>query len=81
MEDYILIDEDGEIRFVYTDELAALFAEDATRTRRASHVEPAEAGGWVADMAPSGGPVLGPFRTRAEGLAAERAWLRQERDL
>ena len=45
------------------------------RTRRASHVEPNDAGQWEADMAPMGGPVLGPFDLRAEALAAEHAWL------
>lgn len=43
--------------------------------KRASHVEPDEGGNWWADMAPSGGPVLGPFKSRSEALVAERAWL------
>ena len=42
---------------------------------RASHVEPHRAGGWTADMNPSGGPVLGPYPLRSDALAAERAWL------
>jgi len=29
----------------------------------------------MADMMPVGGPVIGPFSTRAEALEAERAWL------
>ncbi len=33
-------------------------------------------GRWIADMARSGGPCLGPFDSRADALAAERAWLR-----
>ena len=45
---------------------------------RASHVEPDSDGNWWADMGPSGGPVLGPFGTRGEALAAERRWLLQE---
>ncbi len=48
---------------------------------RASHVEPGPEGGWTADMAPSGGGVLGPYLTRADALEAEQAWLRQERGL
>lgn len=36
---------------------------------------------WAADMAPSNGPVLGPFTSRALALAAEREWLRTERGL
>ena len=31
---------------------------------------------WQADMAKSGGPILGPFESRAEALASEREWLR-----
>ena len=42
---------------------------------RASHVEPHPAGGWTADLKPSGGPVLGPFPLRSDALAAERVWL------
>jgi hypothetical protein len=40
---------------------------------RASPVEPDSDGNWWADMGPVGGPVLGPFRTRGEALAAEGA--------
>lgn len=36
---------------------------------------------WAADMGPSAGPVLGPFDTRADALAAEVAWLRENRGL
>ena len=42
--------------------------------------------GWLADMRPSGGPVLVDadgegFKTRAAALAAEREWLRKEKGL
>jgi len=30
---------------------------------------------WVADLAVSGGPVLGPFDDRAAAIAAEERWL------
>ena len=43
--------------------------------RRASHVEPDAAGRWWADLAPVGGPRLGPFDRRSEALAAELRWL------
>lgn len=58
--DDILIDADGHIRFVYSDLLDAAFGEDERVTVRASHVEPHPNGpGWLADMRPSGGPILG----------------------
>ena len=44
-------------------------------TGRASDWTRAWKGPAIADMAPSGGPVLGPFPSRAEALAAEAAWL------
>jgi hypothetical protein len=83
----IYINADGSIQHVYNDAIADLFGDDAqVRTRRASHVEPHPNGGWYADMAPVGGPVLMDestrtpqgvlaFRTRAEALFAEVAWL------
>lgn len=30
---------------------------------------------WKVDLAPSGGPVLGPFQRRSTALAAEREWI------
>ena len=61
-----------------------------SRITRASHVEPHPTRqGWLADMSPSGGPVIGangsasldadrlePFETRAAALEAELTWLR-----
>lgn len=32
---------------------------------------------WEADMAPMGGPVLGPFNDRASALTAEERWLEE----
>jgi len=37
--------------------------------------------GWVADMKPVGGPLLGTYLTRAEALAGEREWLTEHRGL
>lgn len=91
----ILIEEDGTVRFVYSDELAPVFAGEEQATVRASHVEPYR-GGWVADMEPSGGSWLfvegeatraddferlTPFATRQAALDAERAWLREHKGL
>jgi len=42
---------------------------------RASHVEPDATGRWWADLAPVGGPRLGPFERRSQALAAELDWL------
>lgn len=71
----IVIDPDGTTRFIYSDALAPLLEQGAATIRRASHVEP-DGGGWYADMRPSSGPVLGPFRLRQQALDAEVEWLR-----
>lgn len=66
-------------RFVDHDAAAGLVERAAAvTTTRASHVEYDDARrGWFADMRPSGGDVLGPFRSRGEALAAERVDLRE----
>ena len=64
----------GRIRYLY-DEALDLSALGPTTIRRASHVEPDEAGLWWADLAPVAGPKLGPFIRRSEALAAEAVWL------
>ena len=66
----------GTACFVYEDELADLLTLGEATVRRASFVEPDPAGGWLADMGPSNGPVLRGFSLRREALEAERAWLR-----
>ena len=64
----------GAARGLYGELLDADALGDA-RTVRASHVEPADGGGWTADLSPSGGPLLGPFPLRSAALAAEADWL------
>lgn len=76
----LVIDEAGTIAMIYRDELRGLLAEGGASIRRASHVEPTEAGEWAADLSPIGGPVLGPFETRQAALDAEVAWI-EERGL
>jgi hypothetical protein len=69
------ISRDGKIRGIYSDALANLMKHGKSTVTRVSHVEPSGSG-WAADMAPVGGPILGPFALRQEALDAEVDWLR-----
>lgn len=71
----VCITAEGHLQFVYDDALASLLDCGVAAVTRASHVEPAPAGGWMADMRPVGGPVLGPVSLRRDALALERQWL------
>lgn len=72
----ILIDANGTLRHLYRDDLVELDVKlGDRRVARASHVEPNDAGHCAADMKPVGGPLLGPFLSRAEALACEVNWL------
>lgn len=57
----ILIGEAGDVSFVYSDDLAEVFVGEPQTTTRASNVEPHPliGSGWIADMTPVDGPVLG----------------------
>jgi hypothetical protein len=93
MSAYTIKIENGHLSFVYDDVLIDLLDTGTASVERVSHVEPYDGSGgepfaskhagswWTADMGPVDGPVLGPFKTRAEALAAERAWLTKERGL
>ena len=70
----LVIGVDGSARCIY-DEALDLREIGKLQITRASHVEPDAEGYWWADMGPVDGPVLGPFRSRTEALAAEREWL------
>ena len=70
----LMVDAGGDVRCIY-DEALDLREIGQLQIRRASHVEPDSDGNWWADMEPSGGPVLGPFKSRSEALVAEREWL------
>jgi hypothetical protein len=75
----LVVDAGGDVRCIY-DEVLDLRGIGRLIITRASHVEPDAEGYWWADMGPLEGPVLGPFKSRSEALAAEREWLvRQER--
>ena len=77
-----IIIEDGQVLALYED-LESTLGSDVDRlgsvgaltTRRASHVEPTDGGGWTADMTPVGGPVLGPVPLRRDALALERNYM------
>ncbi len=51
----------GRVEFIYSDAAASLLEKPGVATvKRASHVEPHPSRiGWIADMRPSGGPILG----------------------
>ena len=70
----IVVRPGGRVVAVYSDALR-LAVLGHLSIRRASHVEPDEQGRWWADLAPVGGPRLGPFELRSEALAAETRWL------
>jgi hypothetical protein len=70
----IVVHPDGSLRTLY-DEAIDLAALGALSIRRASHVEPDDSGRWSADLAPVGGPRLGPFDRRSDALKAEQDWL------
>ena len=77
----LTIDGDGVMRFIWSDDMVSLRSLGACSITRASHVEPTVDGDWTADMGPVGGPVLGPYATRGDALAAEVAWLQSNRGL
>jgi hypothetical protein len=70
----LIIAADGSVRCIYGEQID-LATLGRIAITRASHVEPDERGGWLADLAPVAGPVLGPFPSRSQALAAEMAWL------
>lgn len=73
----IRIAPNGQIRFIYNDNLRSIMDEGTSTIKRASHVEPTTDGKWEADMEPVGGPKLGPFTTRKEALDTEVKWLEE----
>ena len=68
----LVVSADGVARCIY-DEALDLREIGTLKITRASHVEPDAEGYWWADMGPVGGPMLGPFTSRSEALAAEQA--------
>ena len=74
----LIVRSDGDIYCLY-DEALDLAAFGRLTISRASHVEPIDGGQWMANLAPQGGPLLGPFAWRSFALAAEQAWLERHR--
>jgi hypothetical protein len=72
----LVVDPQGAIHCVYG-ELIDLASLGQLSIRRASCVEPDAEGSWWAELAPVGGPALGPFPRRGQALEAERAWLEE----
>lgn len=69
------ISPDGVTTYIYDDALVDLVEAGKSTITRASHVEPHPDGGWIADMGPMGGPILGPAPLRSLALELERGWL------
>lgn len=69
------VETNGTVTCLYTEEIQ-LKSVGKVSLRRASCVEPL-GDQWTADMAPVGGPLLGPFDERSQALAAEVLWLEQ----
>lgn len=70
----LVVAADGVARCIYNEALD-LREIGTLKITRASHAEPDAGGCRWADMGPSRGPVLGPFTSRSEALAAEKQWL------
>jgi hypothetical protein len=70
----LVITPSGVVRCLYSEtiDLAQL---GSLTIKRGSMVEPSPEGRWLADLGPVSGPVLGPFPSRSQALAAEEAWL------
>jgi hypothetical protein len=71
----ITVRPNGEIEFIYSDELVDLNNLGVPSLRRMSNVEPDRNGDWVAEM--FDGTRLPPRRLRADALASEVQWLEE----
>lgn len=72
----VVIDSSGTVTTLYT-ELFDLAVLGTQNIARASHVETDADGHWFAHIL--NGPTLGPFPRRSDALAAEVAWLTEQR--
>jgi len=77
-----VIIKNGEITFIYADEMKPFLELGEATVKRVSHVEPTTVDGevkWAADMSPVNGPVLGPYGSRQKALDEEVQWLNNNR--
>lgn len=72
----LIVDTHGHVHCLYAEEIDLSVLGPLT-IHRASHVEPDRTGKWWLELAPVGGPNLGPFDRRSEALDAERTWLEE----
>jgi hypothetical protein len=73
---HLVISPRGDVRSIYSETLD-LRVFGLPIVTRASHVEPNGLGGWIVDLTPTHGPILGPFDLRSSALVAEQDWLEQ----
>ncbi len=76
----INITADGELRFIYADDLQPLLELGTPQVRRASHVEPTDDGQWTADLSPVAVP-LASLRSASRFMSSskKRFILRREK--
>jgi hypothetical protein len=67
----------GQVKFVYSDQLAAGLASigSSVSLERASHIEPDGADAFLVDLTPSGGRIYRGFATRKAAEEFELGWL------
>ncbi len=70
----LVIEPTGTVRCIYAEQID-ISCLGPPLIVRASHVEPDATGHWWADLAPVGGPRLGPYSGRTQALDAEQRWL------
>jgi hypothetical protein len=71
-EQTLIVTPDGQIKFVWDDDLADLREHGQVSIRRAADVEPTADGMWMADCRRIGAGVYGPYGNRQAALNDER---------
>lgn len=73
----MIIDSEGNLTTIYSDDIADLLDEGDAVINRASTVEPNSEGLWQANMQKVGGPLLSAHKLRSAALAEEVLWLQE----